>query len=371
MDNNISNIIRSANKTTQKLQLPTNILIYGAGNCGKMTHDFLISKGLNVVCFFDEYNCNDIFLENYRILNPFNEDVIECNINTKIIISVNNASNDVADIKNKLERYGYSNIITFHELYHSYSSDLGQIFWLEPLSSYTDKEDVIFKAASIMGDAESKEIFYSILKFRLTSDYSYLLPPSEQTQYFDSTVITVDHKVRFVDCGGYDGDTIESLYNIAGTVESIIAFEPDAINFRKMTIRLSALTNSIADLMLLLPCGVWSETKSVSFDASNSASSSISNDYSNVIQVVALDDVLISYKPSFIKMDIEGAEYNALLGAKKTIEAHKPNLAICVYHRYDHLWEIPLLLASWNLGYKFYMRCYGHSTFETVLYAVQ
>lgn len=69
-------------------------------------------------------------------------------------------------------------------------------------------------------------------------------------------------------------------------------------------------------------------------------------------------------------MDIEGSEADALLGAQKTICKYKPDLAICVYHFADDIWEIPLLLDSWNLGYRFYLRTYSSNGFETVLYAV-
>ena len=41
-------------------------------------------------------------------------------------------------------------------------------------------------------------------------------------------------------------------------------------------------------------------------------------------------------------MDIEGAELDALNGAKATIRKHLPKLAVCLYHVQEHLWEIPL-----------------------------
>ena len=69
-------------------------------------------------------------------------------------------------------------------------------------------------------------------------------------------------------------------------------------------------------------------------------------------------------------MDIEGSEYEALLGAKDTIYSSKPNLAICLYHKPNDLYEIPLLINSWNLGYKFYLRMHSYSAFDLVLYAV-
>ena len=69
-------------------------------------------------------------------------------------------------------------------------------------------------------------------------------------------------------------------------------------------------------------------------------------------------------------MDIEGAEIEAIKGARNTISKHKPDLAISVYHKIEHLWEIPLLIKSLKSNYKFYLRSHEHFNQETVLYAV-
>lgn len=61
---------------------------------------------------------------------------------------------------------------------------------------------------------------------------------------------------------------------------------------------------------------------------------------------MAIDDILPNFEPTFIKMDIEGAEYEALIGAESIITRSKPNLAICVYHAVNHIWDIPILLKK-------------------------
>lgn len=67
---------------------------------------------------------------------------------------------------------------------------------------------------------------------------------------------------------------------------------------------------------------------------------------------------------------IEGAEYEALLGAKNTIKKYKPKCAISIYHKRCDIWEIPILLLSYNPDYKFYLRTYSFSGNDTVLYAL-
>lgn len=82
-----------------------------------------------------------------------------------------------------------------------------------------------------------------------------------------------------------------------------------------------------------------------------------------------MDDV-VDEKVTFIKMDIEGAEYEALLGAKETIQKNKPKLAISIYHKPEDIISIPKLIKSMVPNYRLYIRHYSNADNETVLYAI-
>lgn len=98
-------------------------------------------------------------------------------------------------------------------------------------------------------------------------------------------------------------------------------------------------------------------------------SSHISENGDSFMQCVALDNALPNFRLTFISMDIEGAELEALKGAERSIRGNKPDLAISVYHLPNHIWEIPLYIEKLSLGYKFYLRNYSGKPIETVLYA--
>lgn len=87
------------------------------------------------------------------------------------------------------------------------------------------------------------------------------------------------------------------------------------------------------------------------------------------IETISIDELLDGSEASYIKMDIEGAEYEALLGASKTIEKFRPKLAISIYHKEDDLWKLPYYLMKNYPFYRFYIRHYTDITTETVLYA--
>lgn len=88
------------------------------------------------------------------------------------------------------------------------------------------------------------------------------------------------------------------------------------------------------------------------------------------IPVCALDDVCNDRDITFIKMDIEGSERQALLGSRKTIERCKPKLAISIYHKSEDIWELPDLILQMNRDYTFYLRHYSLASEDTVLYAI-
>ena len=89
------------------------------------------------------------------------------------------------------------------------------------------------------------------------------------------------------------------------------------------------------------------------------------------IPVTSLDiSIESSEKVTFIKMDIEGSEYEALKGCERIIREQRPKLAICLYHKVEDIYELPKLILTFNSEYKFYIRHYSLGMLETVLYAV-
>jgi hypothetical protein len=84
-----------------------------------------------------------------------------------------------------------------------------------------------------------------------------------------------------------------------------------------------------------------------------------------------LDDLLIDWSPTLIKMDIEGAELSALRGSMKLLKSGASNFSISVYHQPKDIVSIPLYVYSLNNSYRFFLRTYGQHNYDTILYCVK
>lgn len=103
---------------------------------------------------------------------------------------------------------------------------------------------------------------------------------------------------------------------------------------------------------------------------SDRTDSCVCDDGDVMVTTGRIDDYLGEQRIGIIKMDIEGCEYNALLGARETIMRDAPVLAISVYHKLEDIIELPLLIGSMYPSYRYFLRHYAFSRTDTILYAI-
>lgn len=185
----------------------------------------------------------------------------------------------------------------------------------------------------------------------------------------------------FIDGGAFHAeDSIRFAAWSGGKYSCIYAFEPDPDSYQQAE---QALQNAKLKHVKLIPAALGQVSDVATFVASHNMYSHIQteeavpgnlnpvNDSTHIykIPIKRLDDVA-EHTVGFIKLDVEGQEMNALLGAKKTIQRDRPLLAICVYHRPGDMLDIMTYLHDLVPEYRFYLRHYSQIQYETVLYAV-
>lgn len=218
---------------------------------------------------------------------------------------------------------------------------------------------------SFLEDERSRLNFLNNMFFRLTLDIRYTFEYDTKLQYFGD-VVSLDPDAVLVDAGGYNGDTLKHFLALHSLFKSYYLFEPD-----KVLLDEAKLISSDPNVRYINK-GLFSKPKSMKFKKTKvmDGGGRLTEDGDEIIEVTSVDE-FIKEKVSFIKMDIEGAELEALKGSENTIIKYTPTLAICIYHKPSDYLDIFKYIREINPKYKFFIRHHEDFYAETVLYAVE
>lgn len=232
---------------------------------------------------------------------------------------------------------------------------------------FTEHQQDLEAVAALLADDLSKEVYYDAVKYRTTHNPKDAPKTSKHDQYFVRDIVPLSSSEIFVDCGAFDGDTMKEFIKASkGNYQSIVCFEPVEEYHKKIE------KHGRSKRVTAICAGVYKETTTLHFNASGGKGSSIAtaSEHTIPVPVRAIDDVPECNNATFIKMDVEGSEMDALRGAKETILRNHPKLAICIYHRHRDFIEIPKWIHNLVPEYKLYVRHHAFSINETVLYAI-
>lgn len=238
-------------------------------------------------------------------------------------------------------------------------------FWDLP-SRLLPRDADLVAAFSLLEDDVSRDTFLALVRLRLHADFDSIGAPSSAEQYFPG-LFSLSPTECFVDCGAYTGDTIRSLIAESGnSFRKAIAFEADAA----VLPTLQNLIEEVGDRSVLHKAAVGAHTGFVSFSGDGMGGGCITAGSGVDVPCVRLDDALARETPTFIKMDIEGAELDALEGSRSVIQRDRPVLAICGYHAPDHLSRVLSLLKDLAPDSLLFLRAHCADGLDTVCYAI-
>lgn len=224
------------------------------------------------------------------------------------------------------------------------------LFDLDFVKKHKEKIEKVFE---ILKDERSKQVFENIICFKLTGNINYLLESQNSKDDVFKNILNLRKNEKFVDLGAYNGDTIREFLNYTnGEYNNIIAFEPDKKTFKKLE---KYVHENLSGKVNILNAGVWENDCEMIFAQKAGRNSKIEKEGIK-INMRSVDSVLNGESCTFIKFDVEGAEKQAIDGAKQTILKFKPKLNIACYHRNEDLFSIPLQINSICKDYKIYIR---------------
>lgn len=348
-----------------KIKGAKQICLFGAELNGQGLAYYLNSNRIKIDFFCD--NNSKIWDKNICLNIPcFSPDKLSNIYNDDIYIIISSRYHN--EIKKQLTDFGFNNyFICPSYLYLKIKNYLSSV-------NLKEFQNNISNLIGILGDEYSKIILISIIKnwFRAINNFvdKKNWEKIKGAQYFPQGIIKLTEDEVFIDVGAFDGDTIAVfLKESRGKFAKIISYELDKNNYLKLTENINKYEPEIKNKIISYNLGLLNENKTINY-FSGSTSAIIDSDSNETGNVIRLSEHLINILPTYIKMDIEGAEMEALIGAEEIIKKYKPKLAICVYHKPEHFWEIPFYIKRIAPGYKIYLRHHSNDITETVCYAV-
>ncbi len=346
-----------------------SIVLFGAGALGRYALDGLRKVGIQPLAFSD--NNTTIWgkqIDGLEVLPP-HDAADSYRDNAVFVVTIYNGTS----ARRQLDKLHCKKVAPFAPLFWKYSEVFIPSSGLELPHRILEQVEEIKRGYSVLSDDISRREFCEQLRWRVLLDFACLSPPQDKRQiYFPSDLVTPLDGEIFVDCGAFDGDSIRSFLSHRDSVFGrIYALEPDPSNRQVLQEYVDTLPKHSRARIAVLPYAVGSANGMVGFNAGLSAASAIAELAGAVdVECRTLDDLMMNLRPTYIKMDTEGAEPEVILGAAHVIKSGAPVLAACVYHKCEHLWRLPMIIHSISPDLGIYLRRYAEDCWELVCYAI-
>jgi FkbM family methyltransferase len=264
-------------------------------------------------------------------------------------------------------------ISKIEEVYHLLADEKSKITYLITwLSKMLNDESLTY----LFESEQEIDISETNIKYR-----NYVLEGLDNT--CKKELLSELYKMKFVspeegdvvfDIGAYKGDTAAFFAAHVGKKGKVYSFEPVKSNYDCLVENVRK--NNIGDIVIPVRKGCCDKSGLLKLVSAKSGApwSFLSEDEEGEeVEVTSLDEFVETNnisKLDFIKIDVEGQEYNVILGAQETIKRLTPKFVIPLYHNTSDLFTIPLLMNK--IGkYKLYVRCKIEGPFGINLYCIR
>jgi FkbM family methyltransferase len=347
------------------------VVIFGAGTLGRRALPLLNALGAHPLAFCDNNAAVwSTQVEGVPVLSP-EEAAFLYGESALFLVAVWNDRHWFKDTHRQLTKLGCTSISTYAPLFWRFPDTFLQLVLLNaPPHQVYSRANEVMRAETIWADPQSLRTYRANIRWRALGDALDLPGRPDENTYFPDELFRLREDEAILDCGAFDGDTIRQALEVTGGfVGRVHAVEADSISFARLQRFVKELPPQMQERICLYSCAVGNQRGVIHFENTGTVDSKIS-DQGSVVEVFPIDELFQDKELTFVKMDIEGAEFDALSGGAKVIQRDQPILAICLYHTQSDIWRIPLMLHEMLPAHHFYLRGYEGDGFQTVLFAV-
>lgn len=348
------------------------ILLFGAGNLGRRMLGGLRRVGEKPVAFVDNsLALQGTLVDGLPVLAPeaaadrFGDQAV-------IVVTIWTPRGPLAypGVAAQMNALGCTRTVPFVPLFWKHQEEFLPYFCLDAPHKLYAHADEVRAAFRMLGDDPSRAEYLTQLSYLLSAMDGIDVTLPQAASYFPRDLVELSTDEVFVDCGAYDGDTIASFLEASGgRFRAIVAFEPDPAAADRLRTLVRSLPASVRDRITVHEKALGAAPGWLRFEGDGTPGSRISPSGALTVECVTLDSIAERLAPTFIKMDIEGAEEDALRGATESIRRDRPVLAICVYHLQSHFYLPPLFIGQLCSEYTFVLRRQGLDS-DLVCFAV-
>ena len=208
------------------------------------------------------------------------------------------------------------------------------------------------KAYNLFSDELSRKTFENLTAYKITGNLQFLREIFVSREEYLPLLKLGENEI-YCDLGAYNGDTIKEFVQLAnGNYRYIYAVEPEKRNFQKCVKNCKNLDN-----ISFVNHAVWSHNTLADFQGKGGRQGSVSRENTgHCVPCISVDNLLEGKECTYLKFDVEGADFPAIRGADKTIKKFSPKIFTALYHHPYDYFEIPLYINEIYGGYDFYMR---------------
>jgi FkbM family methyltransferase len=351
-------------------EVDNRVVLFGAGSLGTKALRCLRSVRVEPLAFVDNNEARwGTSIAGVPILSP-SEAVEKYGRSALFVVTIWSLGHSFRQTQEQLRELGCSHVASSSALRWKFAEQMLPDFCQDLPHKVYEQADEVRAAASLWADDYSRQEYFNHLKWRALGDLAALEPPVAEEQYFLDSLYSILPGEVFVDCGAYDGDTAKQLLRRSRDFTRFFAIEADPANFRALQEWTGTLEPETARRISACNVAVGARRGQLRFNATGGDGACMAEDGDVVVDCIPIDELAGESNPTFIKMDIEGCELEALEGARGIIEKNQPILSICVYHRQNDLWRIPLFIRSLVKDYRMFLRPHAVDGKELVCYAV-
>ncbi|MDQ1634230.1 MAG: hypothetical protein QOJ32_1039 [Frankiaceae bacterium] len=356
------------------------VVLMGSGGLGRRFQHGLRADGVEPLAFADNNPARwGSTIDGTPVLSP--EQAVARFGDAAFVVTIWGAGSPhrFAHSQGQLHRLGARVVRPAAELAWAHAQQILPFYAMDLPSRLLRQAEDVRHAFDLLGDDRSRLEYLEQVRFRLTGDPSGLPVKDAGLHYLQPGLVRPMAGEVMLDCGAYDGDTLASwLAHFGPDFHTWVALEPDRASRARLLELLGQLPDETARRVRVLPYAVGAEHATLRFAITGEPSSTglaVEGSDAEVTDVLCvpidhLVDELGLPRPTMLKMDIEGAELDALAGAGRTIAAGETVVAASVYHRQDHLWRIPLAVHQLRDDLTLALRPHNEEGWDLVLYAV-